>query len=150
MSLRYGRLFDSTVRDEYERALDLAKQRIGAMPPTTGEDLDDGVDWRTTPTIKTALAGGYCLRAPAQGACSYANICENCTSFHTTRTHLPVLQAQRDDARALADDAQSRGWDPETERLTTPPAPDQPSQHPHGPHRLTTTETGPDQPRLAG
>ena len=63
MSLRYGRLFDSTVRDEYERALDLAKQRIGAMPPTTGEDLDDGVDWRTTPTIKTALAGGYCLPA---------------------------------------------------------------------------------------
>lgn len=73
MSLRYGRLFDSTVRDEYERALDLAKQRIGAMPPTTGEDLDDGVDWRTTPTIKTALAGGYRLRC--QGACSYANIC---------------------------------------------------------------------------
>ena len=116
MSLRYGRLFDSTVRDEYERALDLAKQRIGALPPTPGEDLDDGVDWHTTPTIKTALAGGYCLRAPAQGACSYANICENCTSFHTTRTYLPVLQAQREDARALADDAQHRGWDPETER----------------------------------
>ena len=53
---------------------------------------------------------------PAQGACSYANICENCTSFHTTRTYLPVLQAQRDDTRTLADDAQHRGWDPETER----------------------------------
>ena len=29
MSLRYGRLFDTTVRAEYERALDLAKARIG-------------------------------------------------------------------------------------------------------------------------
>jgi integrase len=32
MSLRYAHLFDSTVRAEYERALDLAKGRIGAMP----------------------------------------------------------------------------------------------------------------------
>ena len=29
-------LFDSTVRAEYERALDLAKGRIGAMPTPTG------------------------------------------------------------------------------------------------------------------
>ena len=32
MSLRYGRLFDTTVRAEYERALDLAKARIGQLP----------------------------------------------------------------------------------------------------------------------
>ncbi|MCL4433867.1 MAG: tyrosine-type recombinase/integrase [Actinobacteria bacterium] len=31
MSLRYGRLFDTTVRAEYERALDLAKARIGPL-----------------------------------------------------------------------------------------------------------------------
>ena len=34
MSLRYGRLFDTTVRAEYERALDLAKQQ--ARTPATG------------------------------------------------------------------------------------------------------------------
>ena len=33
MSLRYGRLFDTTVRDEYERALDLAKHRSAPLPP---------------------------------------------------------------------------------------------------------------------
>ena len=32
MSLRYGRLFDTTVRAEYERALELAKARIGPLP----------------------------------------------------------------------------------------------------------------------
>jgi hypothetical protein len=72
MSLRYGRLFDTTVRAEYERALELAKSRLGQLPngrtriPVTG----DG-DWRDAPAIKGRLAGGYCLRAPAQGSCPY-------------------------------------------------------------------------------
>ncbi len=33
MSLRYGRLFDATVREEYERALTLAKARLGPVLP---------------------------------------------------------------------------------------------------------------------
>ena len=33
MSLRYGRLFDATVRDEYERALTLAKAQLGPVLP---------------------------------------------------------------------------------------------------------------------
>ncbi|WP_202970273.1 hypothetical protein [Tessaracoccus flavescens] len=70
----------------------------------------------TGPTIKTALASGYCLRAPAQQACTYANICEHCPSFHTTIQDIPALTRQRDTAAALADDAQHRGWDSETER----------------------------------
>jgi len=32
MSLRYGKLLDATVRTEYERALTLAEERIGALP----------------------------------------------------------------------------------------------------------------------
>ena len=116
MSLRYGHLFDTTVRAEYERALELAKQTIGALPTPSEPTSSAGDEWRTTATVKTALAGGYCLRAPAQGPCSYANICEHCPSFHTTTTYLPVLTAQRDDAAALAADATTRGWDAETER----------------------------------
>ncbi len=116
MSLRYGHLFDTTVRAEYERALELAKQTIGALPTPSEPTSSAGDDWRTTATVKTALACGYCLRAPAQGPCSYANICEHCPSFHTTTSYLPVLTAQRDDAAALAADATTRGWDAETER----------------------------------
>jgi integrase len=116
MSLRYGHLFDTTVRAEYERALDLAKQTIGALPTPSEPTSSAGDDWRTTATVKTALAGGYCLRAPAQGPCGYANICEHCPSFHTTTSYLPVLTAQRDDAAAVAADATTRGWDAETER----------------------------------
>jgi integrase len=117
MSLRYGRLFDTTVRAEYERALELAKARIGSLPegpkriPLTG----DG-DWREAPAIKARLAGGYCLRAPAQGACPYANICEHCPSFRTDAASVSVLSAQRVDAEALLADAEVRGWVEEADR----------------------------------
>jgi hypothetical protein len=117
MSLRYGRLFDTTVRAEYERALDLAKARIGPLPterlriPVTG----DG-DWRDAPAIKARLAGGHCLRAPAQGACPYANICEHCPNFRTDAAGVSVLSAQRIDAEALAADAEARGWIAEADR----------------------------------
>lgn len=120
MSLRYGRLFDNTVRTEYERALDLAKTQ--ARTPSPGRaslpltDITGGKDWRDTPLLKSRLAGGFCLRAPAQGACTYANICEHCPSFHTEASSLPVLAAQRVDAEALARDAEQRGWIAEAER----------------------------------
>jgi integrase len=117
MSLRYGRLFDTTIRAEYERALDLAKTSLGPLPagrtriPLTG----DG-DWRDAPAIKARLAGGYCLRVPAQGACPYANICEHCPNFKTDGASITVLGAQRTDAEALAADAEARGWIDEADR----------------------------------
>ena len=126
MSLRYGRLFDATVRQEYERALDLAKNQ--ARTPTTAPerrqlpltDITGGADWKDTPLLNSRLAGGFCLRAPAQGACAYANICEHCPSFHTSATSLPILAAQRVDAEALARDAEQRGWINEAERHQQP------------------------------
>jgi hypothetical protein len=66
--------------------------------------------------IKARLAGGYCLRAPAQGACPYANICEHCPSFRADAADLPVLATQRIDAQALAADAEQRGWIAEADR----------------------------------
>ena len=120
MSLRYGRLFDSTVRTEYERALDLAKSHIGPLPAGRPGlplvDVTSGADWKDSPVLKSRMAGGFCLRAPAQGACPYANICEHCPSFRSDSTHLPVLAAQRQDAQALAADAQARGWIDEADR----------------------------------
>jgi len=120
MSLRYGRLFDTTVKEEYERALTLAKQRPGATPSSRTSlplaDITGGADWKNTPFIKSRLAGGFCLRTPAQGACTYANICENCPSLHTDASSLPVLAAQRVDAEALARDAEERGWITEADR----------------------------------
>ena len=124
MSLRYGRLFDHTVRTEYERALDLAKQNTTTTPAgdTCGRTqlpltaITGGRDWKDAPLLKSRMAGGFCLRAPAQGACSYANICEHCPSYRSEPSSLPILAAQRVDADALARDAEQRGWIDEAER----------------------------------
>jgi hypothetical protein len=112
------RLFDTTVRTEYDRALTLAKQRMVACPVTTisVSDLTGGVDWKTSPLIKTRLAGGLCLRATSQGPCAHANICENCPSFHTEPANITTLTAQRADTQTLAADATARGWAAEAER----------------------------------
>ena len=113
---RYGRLFDTTVRAEYERALELAKARIGPLPEGPKRIPVVAGDWQAAPFIKARLAGGYCLRAPAQGACPYANICEHCPSFRTDAASVSVLGAQRIDAEALAGDAEARGWLEEADR----------------------------------
>jgi hypothetical protein len=82
MSLRYGRLFDQTVRADYERALALAKERLGPVLSDAPTHTSDG-DWRELPLIKSRLAGGYCLRTGAQGVCAYTNICEHCPNFRS-------------------------------------------------------------------
>jgi integrase len=117
MSLRYGRLFDATVRDEYTRALSLAKARLGPVLPGERTQLPViGGNWRDAPLIKARLAGGYCLRTAAQGSCAYANICEHCPNFRSEASFLPVLQLQKADAQALAADAEQRGWGDEAAR----------------------------------
>jgi integrase len=137
MSLRYGRLFDTTIRAEYDRALTQAKAALTTTPPAGAPapgpssdgsasagaplplpltDITGGRDWHDTPTIKSRLAGGFCLRAPAQRSCAYANICEHCPNFRTDAGFLAVLGAQRADAAALAADAAARGWADEAAR----------------------------------
>jgi integrase len=108
MSLRYGRLFDATVRADYERALVLAKERLGPVIPSTTA-VETNENWQELPVIKARLAGGYCLRTPSQGACPYANICEHCPNFRSERTFWPILATQRADTEALAADAEARG-----------------------------------------
>lgn len=115
MSLRYGRLFDATVRAEYEKALTLAKDRLGTVLPE-GKTLTLDTDWRTAPLIKARSGSGYCLRTLQQGACPYANICEGCPSLRVDVTFLPALSSQLTDTKVLLGDAETRGWDTEAAR----------------------------------
>ncbi len=69
MSLRYGQLFDSTVRTEYERAFDLAKSHLGPLPATRPGlplvDITGGRDWKDTPPSSHGwLAGSACGHPP--------------------------------------------------------------------------------------
>ncbi|WP_298347763.1 site-specific integrase [Ferrimicrobium sp.] len=118
MSLRYGRLFDTTIRSEYERALNELKAAIPPAAPKMHPSIPVTGDqpWQGLPLIKSRLSGGHCLRALAQEACIYANICEHCTNFRVDETNLAVLVTQRHDTETLASDAMSRGWSTEADR----------------------------------
>lgn len=115
MSLRYGRLFDATVREDYERSLAQAKARLGPVLPGPAP-LRLETDWRAAPLIKARMAGGYCVRSLAQGACPYTNICEHCPNYRSGPSFLPVLATQRADTAALLADAETRGWGEEAAR----------------------------------
>lgn len=115
MSLRYGRLFDATVRADYEKALTQAKDLLGpVLPERTCAALD--TDWRDSALIKTRLGNGYCVRTLAQGTCAYTNICEHCPTFRSDVTFLSTLLTQRVDVEALVSDAEARGWGEEAAR----------------------------------
>ena len=88
-----------------EVTLELAKSRLGELAPgrTRTPVTGDG-DWRDAPAVKARLAGGYYLRAPAEGSCPYANICEHCPNFRTTPPRLQPV------ARRSPSPASPNGW----------------------------------------
>ena len=95
MSLRYGRLFDATVRDEYDRALTLAKAQLAArrrrrvLAHRRGDAAAAGADhrrrdWRTAPRSSPGWpAGTACAPPPREPA-------PMPTSASTARTSAPT------------------------------------------------------------
>jgi integrase len=117
MTLRYAKLASPTVRTAYQTAMDKVRVRQ-PLPLLMGDRqvVPDRVEWLRSEMLKTRVAHGYCSRDLVAEACPYANICEQCDNFVTTIQFLPQLEAQLADARALRDDAQTRGWHSEVAR----------------------------------
>ena len=131
------RLFDATVRAEYERALTLAKQQIGPLPTAPGGrttlPLIDG-DWRQAPAIKCP-AGRRLL--PARRGTERQAVCQHLRALSRLPrrpSHLAVLAAQRVDAQAVAAErsrlGHRRGPAPSARRATR-------RSHRPGPGRMT-------------
>ena len=143
MSLRYGRLFDTTVRTEYERALTLAKQRLGTLPegrttlPLAG--ITSGADWKTPPSSSPGWpAGSACApprRAPAPTP----------TSASTARTSAPTPPTCPSwPPSAPTPSARRRRRRPRLDhRSRPPPRAPRPPRHPHqqGTSRMTSPST---------
>jgi hypothetical protein len=105
--------FDTTIGAGYERSLDLAETSIGVRPPrgTTPSSEPDTLDWRTTETIKLALACGTASARLSKDHAYMRTAAKHYPGLHNTSDYIPVLTQQRADATALADDATGRGWD---------------------------------------
>jgi integrase len=118
MTLRYARLASPTIRDAYETAMTKlhGRRSIFTIPAGATRAVPSKVDWLHTEMLKTRVAHGFCSRHPAAGACPYANICEQCDNFVADPNRADILADQRDDIRALRDDAEQRGWADEAAR----------------------------------
>ena len=118
MTLRYARLASPTIRTAYQTAVDKirAGQTLSIVTLGGASPVADRVEWLHAEMLKTRLPHGYCSRHQAAGACSYANICEQCDNFLPAPDAADLLAAQLDDVRALHTDAQTRGWQDEAAR----------------------------------
>ena len=120
MSLCYGRLFDATVKAEYERALTRCQTAprhaslSSAWRACTASDHRR--DSKQAPAVKARLVGSFCIRAQAQGpVCLRQHLPAPLQFPH--RCRLPAaLAAQRADAETLARDAEARGWISDADR----------------------------------
>jgi hypothetical protein len=118
MTLRYARLASPTIRDAYTTAMAKVTGRrpLFVIPAGAAVAIPAKVEWLHTEMLKTRVAHGFCSRDPIAGACSYANICEQCDNFVPDPEHADVLASQLADVHALRDDAHTRGWTDEVAR----------------------------------
>src|SRR5450759_1014660 len=90
MSLRYARLFDATVRTEYERALGLAKSHIGPLPAGRPGlplvDVTGGAGRKAAPALKTGLAAASACARPCKAPAPTP------TSASTARASAPTAR----------------------------------------------------------
>ena len=94
MSLRYGRLFDATVREEYERALTLAKQRLGPVLPGQRTPLPlagvtAGGRWQDAPLIKSGSPAATACEPPPRAPAPTPTSASTARTSATTRASCP-------------------------------------------------------------
>jgi len=120
MTLRYAHLASDTIRDAYNTAINRARPAGRFVAGPTGRFVPDHIDWLHSEMIKTSVAHGYCSRHLTAGACSYANICEQCDNYIPDPERRDVLAAQLADVIALRDDAEQRSWQDHSDDLSLP------------------------------
>jgi site-specific recombinase XerD len=102
MTLRYAKIANRTVADEYFAVTEKVEALYGRPEPLPADLLGAGMSKLRRDTFRL-LGNGYCTRPP-QLECSFEATCERCTYFHTSIEFLPILQRQHDDAAAKHQD----------------------------------------------
>jgi len=98
MTLRYAKIANRTVADEYFAVTAKVEALYGQQAPLPADTLGANMA-RLRREHFRLLGNGYCAR-PAELDCTFEAVCENCTFFQTSIAFRPVLQAQHDDAAA--------------------------------------------------
>jgi site-specific recombinase XerD len=98
MTLRYAKIANRTVAEEYFAVTDKVDALYGQQQPLPADLLGANMA-RLRRDHFRLLGNGYCTR-PAELDCSFEAVCENCTFFQTSIEFRPILQHQHDDAEA--------------------------------------------------
>jgi len=98
MTLRYAKIANRTVADEYFAVTDKVDALYGQAPVLPADAIGPKLA-RLRREHHRLLGNGYCTR-PAELDCAFESICETCTFFQTSIEFRPTLQAQHDDALA--------------------------------------------------
>jgi hypothetical protein len=97
MTIRYARIANKTVADEYHAVSEKVEALYAA--PALDADAEGPTMRRVRAEHHRMLGNGWCTR-PAELDCSFETICEGCGFFATTVEFKPTLQRQADDAAA--------------------------------------------------
>jgi site-specific recombinase XerD len=98
MTLRYAKIANRTVADEYFAVTDQVDALYATTDPLPADAIGPNMA-RLRREHHRLLGNGHCTR-PAELDCAFEAICENCSFFQTTIEFRPTLQAQHDDAAA--------------------------------------------------
>jgi site-specific recombinase XerD len=98
MTLRYAKIANRTVAEEYFAVTEKVEALYGSQAPLPAEAAGPKMT-RLRREHYRMLGNGYCAR-PSQLDCAFESICETCTYFQPTIEFRPTLQRQRDDAAA--------------------------------------------------
>ncbi|MEO8830416.1 tyrosine-type recombinase/integrase [Lapillicoccus sp.] len=96
MTLRYAKIANRTVADEYFAVTDKVDALYDQARPLPADIIGPKMA-RLRREHHRLLGNGYCTRPPELD-CAFENICETCTFFQTSIEFRPTLQAQHDDS----------------------------------------------------
>ena len=96
MTLRYAKIANRTVADEYFAVTNKVEALYGHAPMLPADTIGPKMA-RLRREHHRLLGNGYCTRPPELD-CAFESICETCTFFQTSIEFRPTLQAQHDDA----------------------------------------------------
>ena len=109
MTLRYAKIANHTVADEYFAVTDQVDALYAQAEPLPADAIGPKMA-RLRREHHRLLGNGHCTR-PAELDCAFESICENCSFFQTSIEFRPTLQAQHDDADAKGQDHRAALFD---------------------------------------
>jgi hypothetical protein len=96
MTLRYAKIANRTVADEYFAVTDQVDALYAQSQPLPADAIGPKMA-RLRREHHRLLGNGHCTRPPELD-CAFESICETCSFFQTSIEFRPTLQAQHDDA----------------------------------------------------